>query len=295
MRKRSTADVSSLDMLLDTVCNTFGGICFIALLVSILSANLPPDASANASAQFKVVEQDMRLENLTRERNALQAALEIQEKTLSRKATNEVAYVISEKLKAIVENKDEADALESVLRRKLEALLAENAQLTASAQMNQRELDRLKALNEELKAKRDKAKRDSVQVVRLPMEHSTSRAPYHVFIVKNRIYPLYEINFGSRSESEHCTFSTSSSEMTIVKPRPGAGFPIPLDPRKMPFLSEIIRLMKDDLFLNVYVDGDSFDSFCKIRNIVIAAGIPYNWDRFEDPMIFVPATSFSVQ
>lgn len=295
MRKRSTADVSSLDMLLDTVCNTFGGICFIALLVSILSANLPPDASANASAQFKVVEQDMRLENLTRERNALQAALEIQEKTLSRKSTNEVAYVISEKLKAIVENKDEADALESVLRRKLEALLAENAQLTASAQMNQRELDRLKALNEELKAKRDKAKRDSVQVVRLPMEHSTSRAPYHVFIVKNRIYPLYEIKFGSRSESNHCTFTMLSSENTVVKPRPGAGLPIPPDPRNMPILAEMVRLMKDDLFLNVYVDCDSFDSFCKIRNLVIAAGIPYNWDKFEDPMIFVPANSFSVQ
>ncbi len=39
--KRSILISQSLDMLLDTMCNTFGGICFIALLVALISASTP--------------------------------------------------------------------------------------------------------------------------------------------------------------------------------------------------------------------------------------------------------------
>ena len=39
--KRRTSPSGSMDMLLDTMCNTFGGVCFIALMVAILSAVVP--------------------------------------------------------------------------------------------------------------------------------------------------------------------------------------------------------------------------------------------------------------
>lgn len=295
MKHRSKGDVSSLDMLLDTVCNTFGGICFIALLVSIISANLPMGEGDQSDMQIKVIEQDMRLENLTRERDTLMAALEIQEKTLSHKSTNQAAYVISEKLDNLVKDKGEANTLEASLRRKLAELLSDNARLAAETQQAGRELERLKTLNEELKSKENKARQDTVQVVRLPMEHSTSRKPFHVFIVKNRIYPLFDTTYGVRENEEHCTFTELGSEEIEISPRPGAGIPIPSDLRNMPFLSQMVQLMSDKHFLNVYVDGESFGSFCKIRNIMIASGFPYNWGEYEAPMRFSPADSFSVQ
>ena len=295
MKRRTNVDVSSLDMLLDTVCNTFGGICFIALLVSIISANLPMGEGEKSDAQIKVIEQDMRLENLTRERDTLLAALKIQESTLTHKATTPAASVISEKLSNLVNDKDEAAALETSLQRKLAELLSDNARLAAETQQAGRELERLKALNEELKSKEDKAKKSTEQVVRLPMEHSTSRKPFHIFIVKNRIYPLFDTTYGNRENTEHCTFTELGSGETVVRTRPGAGIPIPADPRNMPYFAEMVQRLSDDRFLNVYVDADSFAAFCKIRNLMITSGIPYNWEKFEDPMLFVPADSFSVQ
>ena len=295
MKRRTNVDVSSLDMLLDTVCNTFGGICFIALLVSIISANLPMAEGEQSDAQIKVIEQDMRLENLTRERDTLLAALKIQESTLTHKATNQAASVISEKLSNLVNDKDEAAALETSLQRKLAELLSDNARLAAETQQAGRELERLKTLNEELKLREDKARRDTEQVVRLPMEHSTSRAPFHVFIVKNRIYPLYDMKDGRSENANHCTFQELGSGKMAISICPGAGMPIPADPRNMKYLSQLIPLMRNSLFLNAFVDGDSFASFCKIRNIMVAAGIPYNWEKYEDPMLFVPTDSFSVQ
>lgn len=46
-RKSSSEDVSSLDMLLDTMCNTFGGIVFIALLLSIISGTAARQSHEN--------------------------------------------------------------------------------------------------------------------------------------------------------------------------------------------------------------------------------------------------------
>ena len=39
--KRSVIDGGSMDMLLDTMCNTFGGVCFIALMVVLISSAMP--------------------------------------------------------------------------------------------------------------------------------------------------------------------------------------------------------------------------------------------------------------
>ena len=36
MSRKSSASSDSLDLLLDTICNTFGGVLFIAMLVIIL-------------------------------------------------------------------------------------------------------------------------------------------------------------------------------------------------------------------------------------------------------------------
>ena len=65
----------SLDMLLDTMCNTFGGVCFIALLVSVISISLPPDRAGDAdaatsSSQDPRIGQDSRRKETRRGRRA---------------------------------------------------------------------------------------------------------------------------------------------------------------------------------------------------------------------------------
>lgn len=295
MRRRSTADVGSLDMLLDTVCNTFGGICFIALLVSIISANLPKGEGEQSDTQIKVIEQDMRLEQLTRERDVLLEAVDIQKNTLSHASTDQAAYVASNTLKDLVQSKEEADEREAALKLQLSKLLSDNASLAAGSQQAQRELERLKALNDELKSKEEKAKQESITVVRLPMEHSTSRSPFAIFIIRNRIYPLRYTRSGGDDNVDHCIFTDLGSKRTRIRPRPGAGIQIPSDLARMPYLFELVQYMGSNYFLNIFVDSESFDSLCKIRNYMIAAGIPYNWDSYSDDMYFSPADSFSVQ
>ncbi len=55
MTQRNSSDDGSLDLLLDTICNTFGGVLFISLLVVILlnmssneAASTPPEEATQA-------------------------------------------------------------------------------------------------------------------------------------------------------------------------------------------------------------------------------------------------------
>jgi len=48
-RRRGGSDASSLEMLLDTICNTFGGVLFLAMLVSIMLAQTRRKTEADAA------------------------------------------------------------------------------------------------------------------------------------------------------------------------------------------------------------------------------------------------------
>ena len=60
-RKRpDESNSASLDLLLDTICNTFGGVLFVSMLVVILlnmSAAEVSDEPPSASAAEKLIEQ----------------------------------------------------------------------------------------------------------------------------------------------------------------------------------------------------------------------------------------------
>src|SRR4051812_46744658 len=51
IRRRSLTD--SLQLLVDTICNLFGSIVIISLLMALLSKDVPPDAAANQSTDLQ--------------------------------------------------------------------------------------------------------------------------------------------------------------------------------------------------------------------------------------------------
>ena len=79
MKGAANPGTGSLDMLLDTMCNTFGGVCFIALMVAILSAMSPKQQDGSKTGM--VTEQmlvDQEKARLVRRRDELKSAIEIQ-------------------------------------------------------------------------------------------------------------------------------------------------------------------------------------------------------------------------
>lgn len=56
MSRRSNEEISSLDLLLDTICNAFGGIVFIALLMAILTQATSDTIKADAKEERQIID-----------------------------------------------------------------------------------------------------------------------------------------------------------------------------------------------------------------------------------------------
>lgn len=77
-RRKIQDDGGSLELLLDTICNTFGGILFISLLVVILLNTTSSKVSSSApqqKSQLELVESELKRQELANELERLQIAV----------------------------------------------------------------------------------------------------------------------------------------------------------------------------------------------------------------------------
>ena len=94
-----------MDMLLDTMCNTFGGVCFIALMVAIMSATCPKgsvdESDGVVSAQML---QDKEKERLARRRDVLKSAIDVQKSFLASNCMSGVCMSEAELMRGLSSN-----------------------------------------------------------------------------------------------------------------------------------------------------------------------------------------------
>ena len=80
-RHRGAADESSLELLLDTICNTFGGVLFISILVVIL-VNMSSEAVSTTPpdeiSQSELIQMETQLQQSQERMQKLRRAIELQ-------------------------------------------------------------------------------------------------------------------------------------------------------------------------------------------------------------------------
>lgn len=110
MKRRFTSEESSLELLLDTICNTFGGILFISLLVVIIlnttsesAVHSPPSQAAQASMIQASIERD----ELTQELDRLKAAVS-QQRTVAGSVISDDVVRLAKQVKEQQANYDGA-------------------------------------------------------------------------------------------------------------------------------------------------------------------------------------------
>ena len=102
--KQSVIDGGSMDMLLDTMCNTFGGVCFIALMVVLISSAMPK--SKDEQSELDRVRQaeitTREVARLVQRRDMLKTALDLETEFVNANATGIVTRADMEKMLADV-------------------------------------------------------------------------------------------------------------------------------------------------------------------------------------------------
>lgn len=298
LRRQSQPD--SLELLLDTICNTFGGIILIALLVALIArdAKVSEDSSraakettemsqrrlAKANADLEQAQKfqasldakgaDPRIagmKDLLAQRRTLREKLEtIQKQDQDAAArlgelTQGAATNVSQNLKTLKDQLDNLNRKRAELQNTNEIL----RQATRTAQTNALAADAQASL----------ASRNRTQSLRLPRVHSTHKEPLEIIVRYGHLYPVYVFVNGQKMLNT----TTLSFQGDMVELNRNQG----VDPERdaAALLNYYKQASTANHYLVFHVFADSFAAFNLAKQSGIGQGFEYAWVPLENSQI----------
>jgi hypothetical protein len=302
MKKRRSAN-SSLELFLDTICNVFGGILFIAILIAIqIQQTEGIIKPIEAMSPEKITEVRQKLDQISADIAAAKVLLETLQASMPKPkdpaeqeradmfyklsaAKGAVALKEAELLnlrlameKEMLDWEDKIKTVEATLRQRegerqkidqdVEQQEKEQQAIKTSSETLQSEIDDLnrQIAQKEKNLKSSETNHQRTETIYLPKLHDAEgkRGVYFLF----RFNRFYKVN--NRGD-----FDYTGNELGIPKRNRG----IAVDDTE-----ESIRQIRSlllqgnnstDVYLSVFVYGDSADQWHIIRDLIITAGFKY--------------------
>jgi uncharacterized protein YlxW (UPF0749 family) len=300
-RSLGKASANSMELLLDTVCNMFGSIILITLLIVIVTSEQPIDQILDMNQGPDREEIDRRLETARLQIESLQSEIQKERaKAPAASADEKHATDLQAKVQAA-----EA-ALQSALRdqqtafdrtspefaktlrefkTRLESLAQEITDLENQLADSQRRRPALQAEFASLQAAHKGLTSGQVEKFRLPKARSTTKKPLNVICAHGAIYPVISISpTGDLSRFEGIRFNSLDSRRTEYIPIRGAGIP----PETTAIRREFAHLPADH-YLSVFIYPNSIEAFRALRKAFPGNTMDIGWDPLtpDERLIFV--------
>ena len=282
---REEEDGGSLDMLLDTLCNTFGGIILIALLLA-LSVN-----KKSVELYDKLVKTDDNKSELIREREQLKnSLLDLQDEQIE--VLEDLQDEADRMREEIEDNKDDLDDLSSdasaaeTLAKREKEKLEDLKELELNEEEErlslEEEVARLETILEHQELSQE-LKKKPYRKVSLPQQKDTKKKPLPVIVAHGKMFPMVRFGIGKVTKNEDgLTWNQTPDKRFQIEVDPDKG----VDPMNEQILEQFLssvrnapRSVRQSFFLNLFVfsDSESFGVFNKIRDEAVLRDLDYNW------------------
>jgi hypothetical protein len=298
--RRRRADDSSLELLLDTITNTFGGILFIAILLSLLlnSSSRTAFEAASQSSPMPAVEQaelESRVADLQQDADSLQLRLgaapqpadsQADDSMLGQlaAAANAVERAVAERAEA-VHNTVESQRQASTATEQFEAL--EQDRKSIQERLAEAE-HRLAAAREEaarlakaaLQIDRPPGSTEIEQTVGLPKLRESNKSEVALYVRFDRIFMMHLWRNGERLGPNTEQFvivplPAGDGVGQVARPKPAAGMSV----NATSIADDLRRLLQsfppDRFVVSMVVFEDSFDVFQLIKAAIVRDGYEY--------------------
>lgn len=279
--RRKSSDPGSMDMLLDTMCNTFGGVCFIALMVAILSAALPKNS--DETKPERVTEEQVvarETARLRERRDTLRQAIDIHTAFVKNASTGVVVKADLAKLVSDIAGNDEKIRL---YEKKRIEYMDELAKVKTRTSYSRCEAARLARLLKELEEKVGRPLFDRHRVVRTPKEHELQGLTLiNVWLHERRFY-MMDDKRNVKNEETGKEDGKQQWDCHLVK---GRGVLLDddffLHGKIWPQLQ---KRFDANTYVRIFTDTVSFDELCLFRDALISRKSMYNWIVNEEDVI----------
>ena len=233
-RKTSGQGVASLELLLDTICNTFGGILLISLLVALLlnaTSRELREKAVSPQSHAALLQSEIERERAARQLSELRDAVTNREavvgKLLPAELISEAQRFSDAKLRHAVLVEQKADNIGGASRAqtRLNELARDDANLRAKLKQARRDAaDSSKKLADHIAAR----SRDAT----IPHLRLATTMPRAFFVVQRRLFgPWPKRQYGSSNDDEFVEMSRT--DQRVLLPKPGAGLAIALDEKNL--------------------------------------------------------------
>jgi len=277
-RRRRAASPDSLELLLDTICNTFGSVLFLAILIAVLiqtseSRSMPAVSQpVSRAAELRIADEQIT-EAVSRRRTLLHL-VESQRKFIDEFADRDVQAALQElqeleadktqSLEAGEKAAHELAQFEAMIERLTEELTRLDADL-AAAEVRERSL--AEEITQEVALR--------VQSIRLPKLRPTGKSEIGMICRYGRLYVWHAYDALGRRVGLNLEDMVALGEQDGIleaAPKPFAGAKI--DDRSA-VERQLRQFSPRSDYVAVIVYPDSFGRFAELKSIFIQEGFEY--------------------
>lgn len=298
MARRRRTDDSSLELLLDTICNTFGGVLFLAMLVSLmLTQTRRRIEGQSATAAPAVSAADLvRLETRAAEASRDVEALEEQVRQ-ARRTAGDFEVVDAEALLVAMEAAERrARDAESRRTRLLQSVASEqaaaarsSAQKEAGEQERQALAERARRARERLAAaladreklvaaairiRDEEARRATVETTgRAPKMRGTNKKEFGLMLKYGRLYLMKRLVGGRQVVNEDDFILKPGMRANVAEAKPHAGIDLASAEGRDAGLRRVTAgFPPERCYACLVVHPDSFEEYLTAKNWLVAKG-----------------------
>ena len=273
--KQSSAASDSLDLLLDTICNTFGSIVFLSLLVVLMvrqqqrdTTDRPPPPSEEEQLQLA----DLQIENArlqeTVERLRGQVKQLDEEKALpeARRALGKLKVLQAELDRLLAIQKQVHDQIISDQQQRNE-LAGRVRELALASEKLEEELEKLRGQLKNVERQRG-------QAMRIPRARKTEKIEISFLLTKGSLHFVHELSpSGIKGLSDQCRYEERDG-VTQILPRPGKGIRI-TQATVQELKRRLAHVDPKTYYLAAFVWEDSFSEWVQVRKVLHELGLEY--------------------
>ena len=283
MRKKSDSD--SLELLLDTICNIFGGIILMAILV-VVQINMSVNEMSSLSKSKIVIPEYSKMEF---ECSNLKTLLIQRESELSqlnvRVDKSSDIYLIMDQILKVTEAINDLVGDNKSLGTIVSEYRKQNAYYSEQIVKIKSELAALERQISEENIIADKNKLGQFKQVRLPFQHQSFAMKSCCFVVLHDKLYLLESNYYSNipHQAGQCMVYPERGGF-LVKPIMDSGYGVS---EEMSDAFETSIKTYNAIGFFVHADDDSFNSFQQIKNYILEKGYMYYVSPYDDSGLVV--------
>lgn len=284
MSRRQASRQDSLELLLDTICNTFGGVLFIAILVVLLlqQSGTGPSPETPAAAPVSPVE----MQSLTLRMEA--AVDELARLRENRDSQNTVIQNFApDAIRQLLVARDAATSRQESLQVVVDQLLVQNIETAARVESlevenetTQEKLEEAQARLKTMQAKLEEAREKRVKIARLPVLRS-ARGKQEIGLVLRygRLYVWHK--YGPDQDrlglnTDDFVVVSEEDGALVTRPKPTGGVVVDESPESQAAVRGVLgRFNPRTSYLVIIARPDSYDVFAHVRDWMLDMGLEY--------------------